>query len=642
MNLSTYIAQHSIDAIDWKADKLLTNIESLVLRGDRIAELAATIALIPKPLVRDEYIKRIGKNHDIKYQVFKQAVDEAGKVTLRKEKIKATVRKNEVRKLEGEPEKWRFFEEVTKKIKDSLGEEQEVFSRLVIDEEKYIELLSSFGFTRYETLSPTDGQAVRSTTQDDFQFVKLEENIIRSVSRNQIIDFIEEFIRTQYKFTEAGYHHTDSNKLLNHFYRQMNKLFHKDLFARVRTAKPIVINRDTHDQTFFYYQNGFMEVDKNGYRFRNYDTMDGSVWESQMKAFSLSTPTDLTQATLEDCGMFADFMWKISGESQERFKALLTVTGYLCHDYYQYKLKAVNITDSSLSEASEGRTGKTLWAKMLGNVKALTEINGKDFDTGNQRKYEKADLGTQIIHLNDLKTRGRNKFDFEDVFNDITEGYEVRKLYESPFRHQSKFIFSSNKTLNIQGASQRDRILEYEWSPFFGEHLSPEQHYQCWFGRDWNDAEWQRFHNFMALCSHSFHKYGLQTPEAINLGERKLINHTAPEFLDFMADVAESLKTKGKPWDGYNLSSYNEPVKDKLSIELSEFAFDKKQLFGRFMVVTKNENVKVHPFDWLSPRKFHEWCVQYATLRLNIKTPRDWRSGGVGYIQFIETNVSEK
>src|SRR6185436_7025705 len=138
-------------------------------------------------------------------------------------------------------------------------------------------------------------------------------------------DFIEEFIRKDYDFEGASFKHTDSNKLLNHFYRQMNKLFHKDLFARVRTGKPIIINQDTKDKTFFYYKTGFMEVDASGYRVRSFEKdLEGSVWETQMKDFNI-TELNFTDpsSTLGQWGMFADFMWKIAGQDPSRFRSLM-------------------------------------------------------------------------------------------------------------------------------------------------------------------------------------------------------------------------------------------------------------------------------------------------------------------------------
>lgn len=622
--LSDYIITHQVDGVMWKAEKLLANLDNPIIKNDRITEIANTIALLQKPVAREAYAKKIGKLYDVSWPTFKKVLDDILAIHKKQSDIKTTVRKNKVSKLEGDPKVWPFFVE---KVKVDKKSGEETFNGIEVNKNKFIELLSSFGYTRYEP-SMSSEQTIAKTAIDNYQFVRMEENIIRSVSREQIIDHIVDFIKHDYDFAGANCEFVDQELLLNKFYDGLTKYFSKDLFARVRTTEPIIINRDAQHQSFTYYKNGYLVTDKDGWTLKDYDQMNGSVWATQMKDFELKQVIKLDGDTgIEVMGMFADFCWKVAAENEQRFIDLCCITGYVCHDYYQYKLKAINITDSSLSDASEGRTGKTLWAKMLSYVKALCEINGKDFDAANVRKYEKADLGTQIIHLNDLKTRGQKKFDFEDVFNDITEGYEVRKLYEAPFRHQSKFIFSSNKTLNIVGASQRDRIVEYEWSSFFGEHLSPEQHYGKWFGRDWDDQEWTRFHNFMAFCARCYHTHGLRTPEAINLAERKLMNHTAQEFIDFMSDVKEHIIANGVPFEHYRISGLGFETGCK---EFLAYQFDKKQLFTHF--IAKNEDFK----SWLTAKRFGDWLVQYAQLRLSIKHPKQWRSNGNGYIQFIE------
>ncbi len=626
--LSDYILTHQTDGVLWKAEKLLKGVDNPMIKNDRIAEIANTIALIPKPVARETYAKKIGKLYDVSWPTFKKIIDDLIGIQKKQTDIKSTVRKNQVGKLDGDQTRWPFFIE---KKKVNPKTQDETFTGIEIDKLKFIQLLSSFGFTRHD---PAETQNIASQPEaqasGNYQFVKLEDNVIRHVSRDQIIDHIEKFILTQYDFDGAGCEFVNGEMLINKFYDNLSKLFSKDLFARVRSESQIIINSDTMDKTFFYYKNGFMEVDKAGWNFRTYDTMDGSVWATQMKDFEIAPLKWTNDTTLQDMGMFADFCWQISNCDEKRFTQLCAITGYVCHDYYQYKLKAINITDSSLSDASEGRTGKTLWAKMLGYVKALCEVNGKDFDAGKETKYQKAEMGTQIVHLNDLKTRGRNKFDFEDVFNDITEGYEVRKLYTPPFRNQSKFIFSSNKTLNIMGASQRDRIVEFEWSTFFGEQRSPEQHYGAWFGRDWNEKEWTRFHNFMAFCAQCYHIHGLQAPDAINLNERKLMNHTAQEFLDFMSDVKESIIAVGIPFPDYRaLNNFT------LCKEFTQYPFDKKQLHHEFL--KQNEDFR----SWLNFKKFNEWLVSYGQLRLNIKVPNTWRSNSVGFIQFIEKTETQ-
>lgn len=514
----------------------------------------------------------------------------------------------------GDPAQWPFFNEIISTTKDN----EEIFKSVEIDLQKFITLLKSFGFTRYETGTVSQGK------DDAFAFVRLIGNVIHNVTRQQIIDFIENFISKEYDFKR--FKHVDSNVLLNKFYKGMKTLFNKDLFARVRTESPIIINRDTHDKTFFYFRNGFVVVTKEGRTLHSYEEMNGSVWDTQM------LDRDFTQHDLDKeegrypKGTFADFCWLISGQHEERFKSLCTIIGYLIHDYYEYKLRAILLTDSSMSEASEGRTGKTLFAKILSHIRSYTEVNGKDFDSGNKNKYEDVTLGTQIVHLNDVKTRGKFKFDFEDVFNDVTEGLIVNAKYMTPFRQFAKFLISTNKTLNIIGASQRDRIVEFEMSDFFGENLSPHEHYNQWFGRDWDASEWSKFDNFMCECAQIFHEFGLLMPPTINLEARKLLNHTAIEFLDFMSDCAEGVKTKGQPFDDY----FANPFAAK-PMEFSEFEFDKQKLREKFIQL----NTDFKP--WLTGKAFHRWLLQYSEFHLKIKKPKEWRSHGIGYIQFISS-----
>lgn len=620
--LLEYIKINEVPGVLWKAKKLMEGVElNPYLKNERLMDVARTLALIPSGIVRETYGKQIGKDYEVSWPTFKKLVDDSMVVKKRADEI--TVRKNKVNALKGDPSTWPFFSEIIATDKNN----EQVFKGVEIDLEKFIALLASFGFTRYET------SGTPNSKDDNFAFVKLDGNVIRNITRQQIIDFIENFIRKDYKFEKFTF--VDSSVLLNRFYKGMKTLFNKDLFARVRTESEIIINSDKHDTVFFYYKNGFVQITKNDIKLHGYDEMDGSVWDTQMLDRNFTpldldeqpdqtiTRTDNTTITISGKGMFADFCWKICGEHPGRFESLCTIVGYLIHDFYEYKLKAVLLTDSSLSEASEGRTGKTLFAKMLSHARSYTEINGKDFDSGNKNKYEDISLGTQVVHLNDVKTRGRNKFDFEDVFNDVTEGMVVNAKYMTPFRQFAKMVISTNKTLNIMGASQRDRIIEFEMSDFFGEVRSPHEYYGQWFGRDWKETEWSKFDNFICFCAQLFLIKGLVMPETINLEARKLLNHTATEFLDYMSDLRENVEKNGTPFDNYKIHGLYAGSK-----VFTEFEFDKKQLYEHFIVL--NNDFK----QWLSAKKFGQWLQQYSELHLKIKHPRDWRSGGVGYIQF--------
>jgi hypothetical protein len=636
-SLDDYINRYQIDGIDWKAQKLLATLnETDIRRNDNVEIIARTISMIPQDVRRDAYAKKIAKEYNIVLKTMLKLVENHAAINRKKDESRKIVRKNKVQKLEGDPATFPFFLEqvtVNKKTND------ETFKGIKIDKYKFVQLLGHFGFTRYGTGDDQSGK-------DGYTFVRLKDNVINSVTRDEIIDYVENFVKNEYNFDECD--HTDAELLINTFYDQIRTIFSKDLFARVRTDQPIIINRDTKDSTFLYYKNGFVEITKDGWKLRSYDEMEGSVWEHQMldRNFTLmdvtfyedssgnivgSKPDEKNKAqSIMEAGYFADYCLKLANDDKTRFQSLCSLIGFLMHDFYEYKLKAVLFTDSSISETSEGRTGKTMLARMVGNVRSYTEINGKQFDANDINKYQAANLGTQVLHLNDVKHNGRNRFDFEDIFNDITEGYIVKKLYMPIFRQLSKMIISSNKTLNIRGASQRDRIMEFEVSPFFGEHRYPDKYYGCWFPepngsrKDWNDEEFNRFDNFMCFCAQMFHANGFIEPGTINLGLRKLINHTKPEFVEFMDEIATELKRSGEPWIGYSDAFSKTPCM------ITEFEFDLKKLKDRFL--HDNEDYK----KWLEQRKFNDWMKLYAEHKFGIKKPMMRKSNGVQMFKFEE------
>lgn len=620
--LEEYIQRYQVDGVLWKAEQLLTGIENKILLNDRFQEVALMLALIPDTqlVAREMYAKQICKDYNLSYPTLKKLISDSVQIQRKKSELRKTVRKNRVSKLDGDPRKFRFFDEVTKVAKDGTPS----LVKIEFDKFKFVQLLSSFGITRFET----DETA---SDKDGFTFVMLKDNIISNITRNQIIDRVETFIKNEYDFLGAEYYLVDSERMIREFYDQMKTMFNKDLFARVRNEEKIIISKDTAKSTFIYYQNGFVEITKDGYELKSYELLSGSVWEHQMLDRNFESLQEDKIFNSESMGVFANYCYKIANDNDERFKALCCIIGYLIHDFYEYKLKSILFTDSSLTEESDGRTGKTLLSKMIGLVRSYCEINGKDFDANNTNKYQDANLGTQIIHLNDVKHKGRNRFNFEDTFNDITEGYIVNKKFMPPFRQYSKFILSSNKTLNIQGASQRDRILEFEMSAFFGEHRSPADYYNQWFGRDWDEAEFNRFDNFMCVCAKMFHTFGLMDVEDINLGERKLLNHTSIEFLEFMDSMDAEISKTGKPYSSYQYPvTGDETFSDYIKIKQSDkpvgaVIFDKKDVYERFL----SEYVDFKK--WLTQRHFTNWMRQYAMQRFD-KKPLEWKSNGKSLI----------
>ena len=156
---------------------------------------------------------------------------------------------------------------------------------------------------------------------------------------------------------------------------------------------------------------------------------------------------------MESWGDFAKFAFNVSNKNVERFNSLCSIIGYNLHTYFEEKLKATILTDSKISDTPEGRTGKSLLVTGLGKIKKLCNIKGKDFDAKNKFKSQEANLDDQVITIDDI-ARG---FDFEMMFNDITEGIKVEKKNLKPFTLKAKILITTNRTLKIEGASAKDR-----------------------------------------------------------------------------------------------------------------------------------------------------------------------------------------
>jgi hypothetical protein len=502
---------------------------------------------------------------------------------------KAKERKKKKEKKAEKPDFYQFFK--------ATSTDKGALDKIIINRQRLLELLKSFGFYRYDL-------DIKSS-----KLIRIQSKLVEEVSRQLIIDHFEEWIKNDFDYSTQDL--VESEDLLNKIYCSLGQYFSEDLLNRLRLEEEITLNRDKVDRAYLYYRNGFVEIDKEGWALRDYSELDNYIWKHQridrnFKLLDIDASED-KKLNRKNLGVFGDYIFKVANQESYRFHALCSIIGYNLHDFHDYKLKATVLTDSSLSDDAEGRTGKTLFCKALGFIRKYCEINGKDFNLQDKHKYSGAELDTQVIHLNDVRTN----FNFESLFNDITEGLTVDKKNDKPFKLRSKMLVSTNKTIRINGSSSRDRSIEFEFSDYFSDRHSPEDEYKQWFFRDWDELEWQRFDNFMCHCTCVFLQKGILPPGTINLEERKLREETKPEFIDFMEDIlSTTIKNGGN---------------------IHEVEYDKASLFTQF----KERYVDFNNTQF-KQRTFTQWLKTFAKLRYGINTCLERKSGSDYFIQFKE------
>jgi hypothetical protein len=114
-NIEEFISRYQVDAVLWKADRLLSNIDNAILRNDRTKEVATMLAGIPETMgvMRDDYIKEICTRHSIIRKTMEKMIAEVAIVERKKvvQAEKKKGKKNKALDLKEDPRKFRFFTE---------------------------------------------------------------------------------------------------------------------------------------------------------------------------------------------------------------------------------------------------------------------------------------------------------------------------------------------------------------------------------------------------------------------------------------------------------------------------------------------------------------------------------------------------
>ena len=384
---------------------------------------------------------------------------------------------------------------------------------ITIRHARFLHLLQVLGFRRFDLGT-------------GFLLVSVKDNIIEEAAKTTIQDAFFSFIKGLPDELPEG---VSNEVLYEKFVKTPENYFSDTKLSILEKVEPNFC-KDSAEEVRFFYRNGFVKCTKTGYTLHPYSEMDGLIWKSQIltRDFEVAIADYSEPEGLPD---FAKFIWNVSGKEQERFTSFLTLIGYLLHDNFEGKTRAIIMTDSDVTPYANGRTGKTLFAKALGQITPLCEINGKDLNPDDRFKYMQVNLPDRIVHINDIK----KNLSIEKFFVDITEGLSVQKKNKQPFRKQVRIIISTNRTMKIEGASARDRVIEIEFSSHYSETFSPQDEFGKWFfGKGWTDHDWLAFDNFICACVCLYLRDGVHTPSQINLGRRKLLASTNEDFLDFI------------------------------------------------------------------------------------------------------------
>ncbi len=368
-------------------------------------------------------------------------------------------------------------------------------------------------------------------------FVQIQNNIAKEVTP----DFIQCFVRDSLRSWNMEELPKESKgKVIEKIHKGASNYFNSVQLVFLPEFD-LDLDFDSLDDSKVYFENGFVVVNKHRFYFREYDYLEKPIWEHERISFSFDRSFEKNQnKELWKEGQFYKFVSLTQNKDPKRIENFMLGYGYLLYRYSQPEVtKAVVLTDGHGGvKSKDGRSGKTLTAKSLKWIRNQADINGKDWTSDKNFAWSKIEVGTNMVSINDIS----KKFDFERLYNVISDGFDIEKKGKDVFRlegeRKPKMILTSNLPLKIDETNGSDmaRVFEIEFSNYFNLKQTPTKEFGGQFGLDdWSTKE---SHLFFLFCFECLKKYlaKMNLPEISSKGiaNRRLATQTREDFVEFM------------------------------------------------------------------------------------------------------------
>ncbi len=365
--------------------------------------------------------------------------------------------------------------------------------------------------------------------------LKVSKNIVREVEIFNIKDFVIDYLKRL--DDDELFKDTPKLKVIDAVIKGASQHFVNGFLEFLETRK-LEFLRDTKDKGFLFFSNCFVEIGQSKIEVKRYEELEGFIWDKQIIQRKFHEEKRETE--------FEKFVRNISKNDEQRILSFRSAIGYLLHNYKDStNAKAVIFLDEKLSDGAYGRSGKGLVAQAIGKLRKTVRLDGRNFNFLRNFLFQSVTLDTAIIEFNDVA----KKFNFDKLFSVITDDITVERKNQNeiiiPFHQSPKIIISTNYTIEGSDDSTLDRQFIIEFSDHYNKSHRPIDEFGHRFFDEWNNEEWNNFHNYMIGCLQLYLNRGLIRCAHVNLERKKLIDSTCEEFSEFFENLAQTeYKTK--------------------------------------------------------------------------------------------------
>jgi hypothetical protein len=362
---------------------------------------------------------------------------------------------------------------------------------------------------------------------NNFIFIRRVSNRVINTTDQNIKDFVLGYLEDK----------VEDMSIWN-FFADRTRFFKEDFLSLLPEIEINFID-DTADDSYLFFQNVAVKIEKELISEIEYDHLPGWVWEDQM------IPRDFKVLKSGKC-QFEKFIHNVAGDEEERIASIESTIGFLMHGYKDPGYcPAVIINDENISDNPEGGTGKGIFITAISHLKKTVEIDGKSFTFDRAFPYQTVQQDTQTLIFDDV----RASFDFERLFSVITQGITLEKKNKDairiPFKKSPKIAITTNYAIKGSGNSFDRRKWELEFKQFYNKDFTPQDEFGCRLFDDWTDEQWCRFDNYMIGALQGYLVSGFVKSQFKNLPTRKFISETSHEFYEWMGDIENQYSVIG-------------------------------------------------------------------------------------------------
>jgi hypothetical protein len=395
--------------------------------------------------------------------------------------------------------------------------------RLLLSLDKFIAWLGTQGFRKYRSAGGS------------YATVRVAAGVVAEIDRGQLFDHVLGYL-SSLPFEFDGVYGFQVRELV---LAQERKLLDANFLQALPTLDEDWL-RDGPAEAYYFFRNCWVTVTAAAITTAEYESLPGLIWAEQVRAHDFVLLASAEAALQAD---FHQFTVNVSGGQPDRLALLRASLGYLLHGYKEEQnAKCVIFVDEVATTGKpDGRTGKSLLIKAVGELVQVTTIAGATFRFEDSFRFQRIAASTRLAYFDEWDGR---RLPFKKLFTEITSEIAVNRKnhaeFTIPFADSPKFAITTNDVVSGEGGSHEGRKIEIPLAPHYSARHTPKDDFGVGFFKEgWDAAEYNRFFNLALGWVQQFLAGGRQLAQLASaaLDARKLEDSTSPEFLEFAEEV---------------------------------------------------------------------------------------------------------